>query len=522
MTIEEQARSLQDYETAVSFVSNHRQLAAESEKNASKILDLENQVSWLKKQLFGQKSEKRIPEYDPRQLSLGEFADSSTQQEPKLRSVAAHVRRSHPRTEEEEGPASLIDPSIPVREVRILPPEVENLDESEYEIISEKESLRLVQKPVVYEAVKVIRPVVKLKEKLLTAPLPDVLEKSYADVSFLAGMAVDKFLYHLPLYRIHQRLTAQGINLSRFRLTDWMHRVGELLEPIARAQKLSILSGGVSVDETPIKAGVKERGKLKQGYFWVLYGAKEEVYFEFHPSRALLALKDILYEQGAAQVPYILTDGYQVYEKYAEANPGLIHANCWSHARREFVEAEELEPEIVTEALSQIRQLYRIEESIREKYLEGEKKLRYRQEHAKPVLESFFEWCEQTLTSRLLLPSSPVTKALGYVLRRKTQLSVYLSNPEIPIDTNHLERQIRPLPLGRKNWLFCWSEVGAKHVATIQSLLQTCRLQNIDPFVYLVDVLQRIQNHPISQVEDLIPRNWKNNFAENPLKAVLL
>jgi hypothetical protein len=217
-------------------------------------------------------------------------------------------------------------------------------------------------------------------------------------------------------------------------------------------------------------------------------------------------------------VPYILTDGYQVYEKYAEADPGLIHANCWSHARGEFVEAEELEPEIVTEALSQIRQLYRIEESIREKHLEEEKKLRYRQEHAKPVLESFFEWCEQT--RRLLLPSSPVTKALGYVLRRKTQLSVYLSNPEIPIDTNHLE--IRPLPLGRKNWLFCWSEVGAKHVATIQSLLQTCRLQNIDPFVYLVDVLQRIQNHPISQVEDLIPRNWKNNFAENPLKAVLL
>jgi hypothetical protein len=97
------------------------------------------------------------------------------------------------------------------------------------------------------------------------------------------------------------------------------------------------------------------------------------------------------------------------------------------------------------------------QDHIREKYLEEEKKLRYRQEHAKPVLESFFEWCEQTLTSRLLLPSSPVTKALGYVLRRKTQLSVYLSNPEIPIDTNHLERQIRPLPLGRKNWLLCCS-----------------------------------------------------------------
>lgn len=517
MEVEEQARSLQHYETAVSFVSSNRALLAEKEQ---KILTLEQQLNWFKKQLFGQKSEKRFADSDPRQIALGELLEGETK-EPAKQTVAAHARRKSPKVEEETT-TPLIDPSLPLREVIILPPEVRDLEASEYEIISKKESLRLVQKPAVYEVVKVIRPVVKLKDELITASLPGLFERSYVDVSFAAGMAVDKFIYHLPLYRIHQRLTAQGINLTRYRLTDWMHRIGELLEPIAKAQKCSVLSAGVSVDETPVKAGLKERGKFKTGYFWVVYGELEEIYFEFNPSRALVALKEVLYEKGLPPVPYILTDGYQVYDKYSKQNPSIITANCWSHTRREFVKAETLEPELVTEALNQIRKLYQIEEEIRSIHLDGNKKLVYRQENAKPLAEKFFEWCEQTLNSKLLLPTSPLTKALSYALKRKTQLMVYLSNPEIAIDTNHLERQIRPIPMGRKNWLFCWTEVGAEHVATIQTLLQTCRLQDIDPFTYLVDVLQRIQEHPISKVEELIPRNWKQLFAENPLKAELL
>ena len=514
MTIEEQARSLQHYETAVSFVTRSREL----EQRASQ---LEQQLSWFKSQLFGQKSERRIADSDPRQMALGELL-SGERKEPGKQTVAGHVRKKHASKDEEETKVPLIDPSIPLREVVMLPPEVKDLEPSEYEIISSKESLRLVQKPAVYEVVRIIRPVVKLKEELITACLPDVFERSYADVSFLAGMAVDKFLYHLPLYRIHQRLTAHGINLTRHRLTDWIHRMGDLLEPIAKAQKRSILSAGVSVDETPVKAGIKERGKFKQGYFWAVYGELEEVFFEFHSSRALIALKEVLYEPRLPPVPYMLTDGYVVYEKYSKDNPALVHANCWSHTRREFIKAENIEPELVIEALNQIRHLYQIEEEIRDNHLDGNKKLLYRQEQAKPVVEKFFEWSEQTLNSKLLLPSSPLTKALSYALKRKTQLMVYLSNPEIAIDTNHLERQIRPIPMGRKNWLFCWTEVGAKHVATIQTLLQTCRLQNIDPFTYLVDVLQRVEEHPFSKVDELIPRNWKILFADNPLRSQLL
>ena len=515
MTIEETATVLK-HEEIVSLLQSHQILT-------EKISHLEQQLSWFKSQIFGQKSEKRLPDFDSRQIALGEFLDGETTP-PEKQTIAQHTRTKSTSKgqDEEESSLELSDPSLPLREVIILPPEVEGLSESEYEIISKRESLRLVQHPGTYEVVKVVRPVCKLKNEIVAAALPGVFERSYADVSFAAGMMIDKFLYHLPLFRIHQRLTACQINLSRYRLTDWMHRLGDLLEPIAKAQKRSVLSNGVSVDETPVKAGVKEKGKLKKGYFWVVYGKFEEVFFEFHSSRAYAALKDVLYEKDMPTVPYILSDGYRVYAKYAEKSPELIQANCWSHARREFIKAEKVEPELVTEALNQIRLLYEVEEEIRRNKLDGKNKQQYREENAKPVVEKFFEWCERTLTSKLLLPKSLITKALSYALKRKTQLMVYLSNPEIAIDTNHLERQIRPIPLGRKNWLFCWSEVGAKTVATIQTLLQTCRLQDVDPYTYLVDVLQRIDTHPISKVEELIPRNWKELFAHQPLESQLL
>ena len=398
VTIEEQARSLQHYETAVSFVTRSREL----EQKASQ---LEQQLSWFKTQLFGQKSERRFADSDPRQIALGELL-SGERKELEKQTVSGHVRNKLAPKDEEETKVPLIDPSIPLREVVMLPPEVKDLEPSE--------------------------------------------------------------------------------------------------------------------DETPVKAGIKEKGKLKTGYFWVVYGELEEVFFEFHSSRALIALREVIYEPGLPPVPYMLTDGYVVYDKYSEDNPELVHANCWSHTRREFIKAEKLEPEQVIEALNQIRQLYQIEEEIRDNHLDGNKKLLYREEREKPLVEKFFEWCELTLNSKLLLPTSPLTKALYYALKRKPQLMVYLSNPEIAIDTNHLERQIRPIPMGRKNWLFCWTEIGAKHVATIQTLLQTCRLQNIDPCTYLVDVLQRVQEHPASKVDELIPRNWKILFADKPLRSQLL
>ena len=129
-----------------------------------------------------------------------------------------------------------------------------------------------------------------------------------------------------------------------------------------------------------------------------------------------------------------------------------------------------------------------------------------------------FAWAEDQLARAALLPSNPLTRALSCALERRTGLSLYLADPEIPIDTNHLERALRPIPMGRKNWLFCWSEIGAEAVATLQSLFVTCRPHDIDPYDYLVDVLQCIDRHPAKEVNLLSPRRWTQHFAANPLR----
>jgi hypothetical protein len=198
-----------------------------------------------------------------------------------------------------------------------------------------------------------------------------------------------------------------------------------------------------------------------------------------------------------------------------------VYRQCWAHSRRGFVDAEEVEPALVTEALARIRALYAEEQDIAADKLSGDAKLERRVERCKPIVEAFFAWCDEQLHDRGLLPTNPFTKALNYALVRRAELSVFLADPDVPIDTNHLERALRPVPLGRKNWLFCWTEVGAKYVGILQSLLVTCRLHRIHPYDYLVDVLQRIDRHPASQVHLLTPRLWKENFAAAPLQAPL-
>ena len=216
----------------------------------------------------------------------------------------------------------------------------------------------------------------------------------------------------------------------------------------------------------------------------------------------------------------LLTDGYGAYAQYA-ARLGLVHAQCWAHTRRTFERAKDIEPAAVASALERIGALYRIEAEIRAQGLTGAAKRAYRLTHAKPVVNAFFVWAERQAERAALLPSNPRT--LRAALRPGTARGIERlpRRPEVPIDTNHLERALRPIPMARKAWLFCWSEVGAEAVAILQSLVVTGRLHDIDPYEYLVDVLQRIDRHPAREVHLLTPRLWKQHFAANPLRSDL-
>jgi transposase len=413
------------------------------------------------------------------------------------------------------------DSSVPVQEIVLTNPEVAALPPAAYEVIGEKVTYRLAQRPGAYVILKYRRPVINRKDTaVLSCPPapPAVFEKSFADVSVLVGLRIDKFVYHLPLYRPHQRLQQAGIRLSRGTLTQWVQRAAELLEPIYYALLSSILQSGVlTMDETGVKAGRRVKGKLHQGYFWPLYGDKDEVAFPFAASRAQAVVREALGKFCGV----LLTDGYIVYQLFTQKVEGLVHAQCWSHTRRQFVDAARAEPRLVAEALDHIEGFYREEAVIRAHGLAAEAKLAHRGEYTKPLVEDFFVWLKETVIRETLLPSNPFGQAVRYTLEREAALKVFLTDPAVPIDTNHLEREIRPIALGRRNWLFCWTEVGARHVGIIQSLLASCRLQGVDPYVYLVDVLQRVDTHPALNVQLLTPRLWKPHFAEHPLRSDL-
>jgi hypothetical protein len=252
-------------------------------------------------------------------------------------------------------------------------------------------------------------------------------------------------------------------------------------------------------------------------------GEQDEVCFPFFPTRKADCVKAVLgisADTAAAKNVVLHTDGYAAYEKYAQAT-GLTHAYCWAHARREFFDARESDPERGAIALEFIRQLFDVETDIDKDNLKGDKKREHRLAHSKPIVERFYAWIDEQFAKQGLLPSDPFVHAMAYARNHRTGLEVFLTDPDVPLSTNHIERTLRVIPMGKKNWLFCWTELGAEHIGIAQSLIATCRLHGIDPYTYLGDVLQRISQHPQSRVAELTPRMWKQHFADNPLRSDL-
>ena len=488
---------------------------------SEQLAHVKRQLEWFRRQLFGSTSEKRLVFDDVEQASL--FAALGIEAAPDVEAPTEEVRYRR-RRKRRDGAVNehglRFDETVPVETIHVADPDIEAIPEAEREVIGEKVTHRLAQAPGSYKILRYVRRVVKRRdtgEVRTPAAPPNVLGRAAVDVSFLAGLLVDKFRYHLPLHRQHRRLADGGIRVSRRSLTNWAGRAIELLEPVVSAQAAHILSGDVvAMDETSIKAGRTGPGKMRQAYFWPVYGQDGELVFHYAPSRAHKHVEAFLGDFSGT----LLSDGYGAYEAYAKRR-GLAHARCWSHCRRKFVDARESDPQAVAAALSLIGTLYRQEKTIRKKKLEGPAMLAHRRERAAPAVDAFFAWCRQQRQRVDLLPSSPFGQALAYAAEREAGLRVFLEDPGVAIDTNHLERGLRPIPMGRRNWLFAWTELGARRVGAIQSLLATCQLQDVNPYIYLVDVLQRIDRHPARRAVELTPRVWKTRFADNPLRSDL-
>jgi len=484
---------------------------------------LKDQLDWFKRQLFGRRSEKRL-EFDlAEQSSLFEALGAGDLAAPEVpvEEISYRRRRRKDRGDAVNESGLRFDDTVPVTTVEVRDPAVESIPASERVVVGEKVTHRLAQRPASYEVLRYVRPLVKRRDtgELLAARAPaNVLDRTSADVSLLAGMLVDKFRHHLPLHRQHRRMADAGIAVSRASLTNWTGRAIDLLRPVAAAQTAHVLQSRVlAMDETPVKAGVKEPGRMRQGYFWPIYGEDDEIVFPFAPTREHRHVEAFLGEFRGT----LSSDGYEAYARYAAKRAGVRHAQCWAHCRRTFEQARDGEPDAVGAALALIGALYANEKAIRARKLRGAAKLAHRRERSVPAAERFFAWCRGQLARPDLLPRSPLAKALNYALEREAGLSVYLSDADVAIDTNHLERALRPIPAGRRNWLFAWTELGAERVGVVQGLLATCTLQGVDPYTYLVDVLQRVGRHPASRAVELTPRVWRTLFADDPLRSDL-
>ncbi len=486
------------------------------------VVSLQKQLNWFKQQIFGQKSERRLVDVPAEQTNLFDNEQPINPDKVPTEKIQYERKKKQKQRHDAVTDSGLrFDDTVTVEEIRIDVPELTGPEADQYSVIDEHVTYRLAQRPSSYVVLKYIQPVIKHKRTDVittkSAPTP-VFEKSMADVSFITGLIIDKFLYHQPLYRQHQKLQANGITLSRSTLTNYVHRAACLLKPIYDALLRSILRSKVlAMDETPTKAGKKKKGKMQQAWFWPLLGEQNEIAFHYAASRARKVVDGLLHDfQGT-----LVTDGYPVYTAYARDNENIIHAQCWMHARRYFINAENEEPETVNSALTSIRALYKHDEILKTNVLSDDARRVYRSQHCKPIADAFFEWCQQQASRTDLLPASLFAKAINYARNHETQLKVFLSDPHVPMDTGAVERGLRVIPLGKKNWLFNWTEVSAEHTGIIQSLIVTSKMHGINPNTYLTDVLQRVSMHPASKVDELIPRNWKEKYSGNFLRSDL-
>jgi transposase len=334
---------------------------------------------------------------------------------------------------------------------------------------------------------------------------PQVIPQGKAGASLVAQVLLSKFDDHLPLYRQQQQFARLGLTFPCQTLGDWVEKGAAWLQAIVREMKRELLSGDyLQVDETPVRVMDPEvKGRCAMGYLWVAGRPRGDVIFEFHPGRGKDYAEALIGDfQG-----YLQRDGYGVYGALARANPGLIPAGCWSHARRKFVEAVEERPKEAGLIVTELCKLYLIERRARDEDLRPEQRFKLRAEASAPILAALRSRLEAWLPG--CLPQSPLGKAIKYALAEWEPLNCYLRDGRLEIDNNLTENAIRPSAVGKKNWLFIGHPEAGWRSAVIYSVIASCRRHGIDPWTYVSDVLQRLPAIKQSEVPTLLPRCWK-------------
>lgn len=492
-------------------ILNINHLQKEIELRDQKILHLEEQLEWLKRQIFGKKSERIISDLNSEQLTFDGFENVS-QEENSKKLIPAHERHKPKRNGQD---AIKLPPDLPVRTIILDVPEQEKFCKetgASLVQIGTEVTHKLAHEPGSYFIKEIIRPKYAYPQDpemgILTAELPDsILPRCQADDSLLAEIITRKFADHLPLYRIAEGMGREGIIISRKLLSQWVIRSAMALKPLYQEMVKQVLGGeNIFIDESPVK--LQAKNKCETAYMWVVVGGNQSNpsyrIYDFRENRHHDNVLDILQEYNGI----LHSDKYGAYQSLAEQKI-IIWCPCWSHIRRKFFEAESGDLPFRQWVLRKIRYLFMLEKVAWSR--SPEERLIIRREKEVPVIDELISKIKERLSDGAVLPKSKFREALGYFCSLIPYLKNYTNHPFSRLDNNVAERALRPLAIGRKNWLFFGSMDGGEAGAILLSLVQTCRGLGINPRTYLEDIFRRLMSHNAQQLYELLPDQWLLN-----------
>ena len=485
-------------ETSIDYKVKYEELVIDN-------LHLHHELDQLKRLIFGSRSERFIPSVSKEQLAL----DLNAQAALSVTAAPVVQKIEYSRIQKKGGTEKIpvrmkLPASLPREQVILEPSE----DTAGMQKIGEEITEELERIPGKLFVRQYVRPKYARAngEGVVIAELPlRVIDKGIPGPGLLSQILIDKYVDHLPIHRQIQRFEREGMKLPSSTLTDWIGATCRLLDRLYEVLKMKVLSSDyLQADETPIKVLDKDKkGSTHRGYHWVYHAPQERlVLFDYRDGRGREGPEEILKDFKG----YLQTDGYTVYEDFGN-RAGITLLHCLAHARRKFDEALDNDRARAEYALCEIQKVYAIERRAKEEHLNEDKIIHLRKTEALTILTSLKEWMLENY--KAVLPQSTIGQALHYSLQRWEKLMLYTTNAKLHIDNNLVENAIRPVAIGRKNYLFAGSHEGARRAAMLYSFLGTCKINNVNPFDWLRDTLEIIPAHPVNQLEKLLPQNYK-------------
>jgi transposase len=493
----------------------------------ARIKELTAQVAWLSRQLYGRKSEK-LPVFDPNypDLFAAEFGDLLKQAEEKRDEAVAQLPKDEKQTPKQKRQVRRMLEDLPVLEqVRLKP---EGIDETLYKKIGEEVTRIVEHEPGKLYIKEIIREKWGLRDNVslpdvgtpsvIIAPMPLLpIYKGIAGPTLLSEILLQKYEYHMPYYRQIQQYRHLGLKgLTESTVDGWFKKTVGLLKPLYNVLLAEVMKSDYNqADETTTPVIDHAKKKAAKEYLWMIRAVMERLvaFYYDEGSRAGAVIEELAYKYNFRG--YLQCDGFAGYETAFRTNPAVTLVNCMVHIRRHFEKALDENKAAAEYALTQIQHLYKIEHMCDDAKLSPEERKAKRQQFARPIMEAMKQWMETEGVK--YSESSEIGKAVTYAYTRWDNMMHYLDDGRLLLDNNLAENEIRPITLGRKNYLFCGNHEAAGNMAVICSLLATCKAHDVNPRLYLNSIIADMPYmEKASQKEllEMLPHRWKLGHPE--------